>query len=207
MVWTRLALAAALALAAGGQTLGSTARHGVTDADLRQVPDAEWLNHGRDYGEQRFSPLTGITDANVGELGLAWYADFDTARGQEATPLVRDGVLYLTTAWSKVRAYDALNGALRWAYDPEVPRETLVRTLRCGQPRGRALWRQGLCRRARRPSDRARPRNRQGRLVQDRRSQPEGLHDHRRPAGRQRQGVHRQRRRRIPGARLYRRVR
>jgi quinohemoprotein ethanol dehydrogenase len=140
MVWTRLALAAALALAAGGQTLGSTARHGVTDADLRQVPDAEWLNHGRDYGEQRFSPLTGITDANVGELGLAWYADFDTARGQEATPLVRDGVLYLTTAWSKVRAYDALNGALRWAYDPEVPRETLVRTCCDAVNRGVALY-------------------------------------------------------------------
>ncbi len=46
------------------------------------------------------------------------HADMDTARGQEATPLVIDGVIYVTTAWSKVKAYDARTGALTWAYDP-----------------------------------------------------------------------------------------
>ncbi len=40
---------------------------------------------------------------------------------------MHDGVLYVTTAWSKVMAYDAKTGALKWTYDPEVPRETLVR--------------------------------------------------------------------------------
>jgi alcohol dehydrogenase (cytochrome c)/quinohemoprotein ethanol dehydrogenase len=133
-------LAAALALAVGGQTSGSTPRGGVTDAALRQVPDAEWLSYGRDYGEQRFSPLTGITDANVGELGLAWSAEFDTARGQESTPLVHDGVLYLTTAWSKVMAFDARTGALKWSYDPAVPRETLIRTCCDAVNRGAALY-------------------------------------------------------------------
>ena len=43
--------------------------------------------------------------------GLAWFADFDINRGQEATPLAIDGVLYVSTAWSKVKAYDARTGA------------------------------------------------------------------------------------------------
>ena len=53
---------------------------------------ANWLSYGRTYDEQRFSPLTAINDKNVGKLGLQWSADLDTARGQEATPIVVDGV-------------------------------------------------------------------------------------------------------------------
>ncbi|MGH9237737.1 MAG: PQQ-dependent dehydrogenase, methanol/ethanol family, partial [Vicinamibacterales bacterium] len=48
----------------------------------------QWMTHGRTYDEQRFSPLDQITTANVTELGLAWFADLDTNRGQEATPIV-----------------------------------------------------------------------------------------------------------------------
>ncbi|HEY3951183.1 PQQ-dependent dehydrogenase, methanol/ethanol family [Phenylobacterium sp.] len=79
-----------------------------------------WMATGRTYSEQRYSPLTGINKANVGKLGLAWYADVDTERGQESTPVVVDGVLYFTTAWSKVFAYDAKTGQKLWAYDPKV---------------------------------------------------------------------------------------
>ena len=79
-----------------------------------------WMSAGRTYSQQRYSPLTGINKANVGKLGLAWYADVDTERGQESTPVVVDGVLYFTTAWSKVRAYDAKTGRELWAYDPKV---------------------------------------------------------------------------------------
>src|SRR5882762_7277622 len=82
-----------------------------------------WLTHGRTYSEQRFSPLKQIDFSNVGQLGLAWYVDLDTHRGQEATPLVVDGVMYFTTAWSKVVAVDAATGARLWAYDPKVPPE------------------------------------------------------------------------------------
>lgn len=70
----------------------------------------QWMSTGRDYNEQRFSPLTKINDKNVSQLGLAWFGEFDTRRGQESTPLVIDGVLYVTTAWSKVYAYDAKTG-------------------------------------------------------------------------------------------------
>ena len=68
---------------------------------------ANWITYGRDYSEQRYSPLDEVSTETVGELGLAWFADLDTARGQEGTPLVINGTIYITTAWSKVKAYDA----------------------------------------------------------------------------------------------------
>ncbi|MFC3713602.1 PQQ-dependent dehydrogenase, methanol/ethanol family [Sphingoaurantiacus capsulatus] len=82
-----------------------------------------WLTHGGTYDEQRFSPLTQVTDANVGQLKLAWSYDLDTNRGQEATPIVVDGVMYTTSAWSKVFALDAATGKELWSYDPQVPGE------------------------------------------------------------------------------------
>src|ERR1700755_1062752 len=82
--------------------------------------NAEWVSYGKGYSEQRFSPLDKVNTTNVGQLGLAWYAQFDTDRGQEATPLMVDGVLYTTTAWSKVFAFDAATGKQLWAYDPKV---------------------------------------------------------------------------------------
>ena len=123
-----VAACAALALTAckGEDEPSPVPATGVTDAMIAAAGADEWLSYGRDYGEQRFSPLTQISDRNVGELGLAWFADLETARGQEATPLMHDGVLYVSTAWSMVKAFDARTGALKWSYDPEVPRETLA---------------------------------------------------------------------------------
>jgi quinohemoprotein ethanol dehydrogenase len=79
-----------------------------------------WLSTGRGYQEQRFSPLDQLNDTNVKELGLSWYADIDTERGQESTPIIVDGVMYLTTSWSMVKAYDIRSGARLWEYDPGV---------------------------------------------------------------------------------------
>jgi alcohol dehydrogenase (cytochrome c)/quinohemoprotein ethanol dehydrogenase len=101
---------------------------------------ANWLTYGRTYSEQRFSPLARITADNVKQLGLAWRADLDTSRGQEATPLVIDGVMYVSTAWSMVKAYDAKTGALLWSYDPEVPRALGVRGCCDVVNRGVAAW-------------------------------------------------------------------
>ena len=83
---------------------------------------ANWLTTGRTYDEQRHSPLTGINDGNVKQLGLAWYHDLDAInRGQQSTPIVIDGVMYVSAAWSKVFALDARDGKLLWSYDPKVP--------------------------------------------------------------------------------------
>ena len=67
--------------------------------------------------------MTQINRDNVGELGLAWYRDMGTNRGQEATPIIVDGIMFLTSAWSRVFAVDAVTGDLLWSYDPEVPGE------------------------------------------------------------------------------------
>jgi PQQ-dependent dehydrogenase (methanol/ethanol family) len=113
------------------------------DAERLGNADAEpeqWLTHGRTYGEQRFSPLAEINRETIDRLGLAWFADLDTNRGQEATPLVADGVLYVSTAWSKVKAYEAATGRELWAYDPEVPGEWAVNACCDVVNRGVALW-------------------------------------------------------------------
>jgi len=100
----------------------------------------QWPSLGRTSDEQRYSPLTQINTENVSKLGLAWYADYDTNRGQEATPLFIDGVLYVSTAWSKVKAYDARTGKLLWAYDPKVPGEFAGRGCCDVVNRGVAAW-------------------------------------------------------------------
>ena len=67
----------------------------------------EWLSHGRTYDEQRFSELNEITSENIDRLGIQWFADLDSNRGHEATPIVSDGVMFTTGAWSVVYAHNA----------------------------------------------------------------------------------------------------
>jgi len=100
----------------------------------------QWPSVGRTTDEQRFSPLNRINTGNVAKLGLAWFADFDTNRGQESTPLAIDGVLYLSTAWSKVKAYDARTGRTLWTFDPKVPGEFAGRGCCDVVNRGVAAW-------------------------------------------------------------------
>ncbi|MBE1527675.1 quinohemoprotein ethanol dehydrogenase [Sphingopyxis sp. OAS728] len=100
----------------------------------------DWGGIGYSYDEQRFSPLTDINDKNVGELGIAWTADLDDARGQEATPVVVDGVMYVTHAWSKVSAWDAATGKPLWKFDPKVPGERAVSACCDVVNRGVAVW-------------------------------------------------------------------
>lgn len=83
----------------------------------------QWMTYGGTYDEKRYSRLDQINRENVDQLGLAWYTDFETNRGQQSTPLVVDGVIYVTESWSKVSAFDAVSGERLWFYDPEVPGE------------------------------------------------------------------------------------
>jgi len=96
----------------------------VGDAELRNSDkDAgNWLMYGRTYDDHRFSPLNQINEQTIGKLGLAWSHEFGTTRGLEATPLVKDGVIYTSGNWSVVYAFDAKTGKNLWTYDPKVPR-------------------------------------------------------------------------------------
>jgi PQQ-dependent dehydrogenase (methanol/ethanol family) len=103
-------------------------------------PGSEWLSYGRTYREQRFSPLNEINRDNVDELDLTWSFKFDTARGMEATPIVHNGVIYMSTGWSHVHALDARTGEELWHYDAKVPKAQLAKTC-CGPVnRGVAIW-------------------------------------------------------------------
>ena len=143
-----LVLTLCIALAACSprkQEAVATAPIGAANVDAARIINADsepgsWMSHGRTYSEQRFSPLDSISKTNVGTLGLGWFADIDTDRGQEATPIVVDGVLYVSTAWSRVKAFDARTGQALWSFDPKVPGEWGVNACCDVVNRGVAVW-------------------------------------------------------------------
>ena len=99
-----------------------------------------WLTHGGTYLEQRHSPLTEINKDTLARLAPAWVFELDTYRGQEATPLVADGVLYTTSAWSKAYALNAATGELIWSFDPKVPGAAGAKACCDVNSRGPALY-------------------------------------------------------------------
>ncbi|MFN7121451.1 MAG: PQQ-dependent dehydrogenase, methanol/ethanol family [Hydrogenophaga sp.] len=86
-----------------------------------KTPD--WPSYGLDYAETRHSRLNQISTANVKELGLVWSYNLESKRGVESTPLVVDGIMYVTASWSVVHAVDVRTGKAIWTFDPKVPRE------------------------------------------------------------------------------------
>jgi alcohol dehydrogenase (cytochrome c) len=93
----------------------------VTPARLLTPEEDNWLMYGRDYGNQRFSPLRQITPENVKRLVPVWSFQPGVADGLQATPLYIDGVLYLSTSWNHVFAIDARTGAEIWHYRRRLP--------------------------------------------------------------------------------------
>ncbi|MGA8766781.1 MAG: PQQ-dependent dehydrogenase, methanol/ethanol family [Candidatus Acidiferrales bacterium] len=100
---------------------------------LAQVPyerlmksDAEpqnWLTYGGNYGSQRFSGLKEMTPQNAKDLRVAWAYQMRGNGVMESTPLVVDGIMYLTEPPSNVTALDARTGKPLWRYVPPVPRD------------------------------------------------------------------------------------
>ena len=91
----------------------------------------DWPAYGNDAGGTRYSPLARIDRGNVGQLGVAWTyrtgeaEDTSPARQRsafEATPIVVDGTLFLSTPFNRVIALDPETGKERWVYDPHVDR-------------------------------------------------------------------------------------
>ncbi len=107
------------------QAASATARAGAVAVDearlLRGTEDtAQWSHYGGSYNEQRFSPLAQINDTNVQNLSLAWYADYDTNQNQHGSPLVVDGVIYVSTARNVVHAFAAKSGERLWTHTPII---------------------------------------------------------------------------------------
>ncbi len=107
--------------------------------------DAEpqnWFTGGRDANGSYYSPLKLIDEHNVARLGFAWSYDLgNPQRGQEATPVVIDGVMYTSGTWGYVYAVDAATGRELWRFDPH-PRYAAARHPCCDLVnRGVAVWR------------------------------------------------------------------
>jgi quinohemoprotein ethanol dehydrogenase len=104
----------------------------------------DWVTHGRNYAEDRYSALDQINRSNVNSLGLAWSLNLGSTRGVEATPLVVDGIMFLTGPWSMVYAVDARNGRLIWEYNPMVPGKYGEKACCDVVNRGLAMYRKSL---------------------------------------------------------------
>lgn len=91
------------------------------------VPGAsagDWATFGYDYAQTRHVPFTEITKDNVTQVGRAWSYDFmanhsDVPPGQECFPLMVDGILYATTSFDNVFAFDAKTGKELWRWTPK----------------------------------------------------------------------------------------
>ncbi|MEZ5687359.1 MAG: PQQ-dependent dehydrogenase, methanol/ethanol family [Caenibius sp.] len=136
------ALAAVLPLAACGG-FGDTGAERGAGAVLANMIDGsdgkDWPAYGRTYGERHYSPLNVINAETVGKLGLVSWLDL--APAPVATqPIAVDGVIYMSTGLSIVRAVDPLTGNVLWTYNPNVAEVGGTKLLQGWGNRGIAYW-------------------------------------------------------------------
>jgi alcohol dehydrogenase (cytochrome c) len=121
-----LLLAAGLALAANALPVRADVVHTpVTDAMLLGAAKNadDWIMVGRDYAGTRFSPLSNVNAGNVKKLVPVWSFSFGTLDAQNTTPLVLDGVMYVTSSHGRIFAVDAKSGQMLWQYSHALPEE------------------------------------------------------------------------------------
>jgi alcohol dehydrogenase (cytochrome c) len=99
-----------------------------TDTTVRAESGSEWTVYGGDQANTRYSMLKQIDTKTVKDLKVAWAFPLGVLEGQETTPLVVGGTLYLTSPKGPkyVYALDAQTGALKWRYAPELPSDVFA---------------------------------------------------------------------------------
>ena len=142
-VWRYLTVLAVAFVVAAGVSRPAAQGQDVTTANLEQAAadNSAWLMYGRDYRGHRFVELDQISPDNVSRLRPVWaFATGGENRGLQATPLLHEGVLYLSADESRVFAIDARTGARKWSYDPQLS-DDVERVYCCGSNnRGVALF-------------------------------------------------------------------
>src|SRR5260221_7268596 len=101
---------------------GVLAQSGTKADDPRAVPSKNFPLAGGNYLHQRYSALDQINATNIKQLGAAWMIHVDEGGpgGQlQGTPVVIDGVMYVTTGAANALAIDAATGETKWRYRPE----------------------------------------------------------------------------------------
>jgi quinohemoprotein ethanol dehydrogenase len=100
----------------------------------------QWMASGRDAGRTHYSPLELINQQNVSRLGFAWELPVGTNRGMQATPIVVDGVMYVSGVAGRVYVLEAATGRLIWKFEPAVDLRN-ARSACCDiVNRGVAVW-------------------------------------------------------------------
>ena len=97
----------------------------VTEKDLAgdQADVTQVVTNGMGRHLQRYSPMDQINKENVARMVPAWAFSLggEKQRGQEAQPLIKDGVMYVTGSYSRIYAIDAKTGKEIWQYDARLP--------------------------------------------------------------------------------------
>jgi alcohol dehydrogenase (cytochrome c) len=146
---TRMAAVVALALA--GPAVAFAADPVTADQLLKADQDpGNWLTHHKDYSAQRFSPLNQINKDNIKNLHVAWTLQLGGVEGGgiwshgglEGTPIVENGIMYVTDGWGSVYKIDTHGGKakLLWKMDPKTDHDWAGAIACCGvDNRGVAL--------------------------------------------------------------------
>ncbi len=102
--------------------------HAITQDHLLKGTDdpAYWLMYGGNYAGWRFSPLTDINRDNVKNMKAAWMFQTGIPAQMQASPIVADGILYLTAAYNHLFALNAVTGELLWRYEHKLPDDMRV---------------------------------------------------------------------------------
>ena len=115
---------------------------GVTDDMLLNAhkESNNWRMAGRDYMSTRFSPLNRVNTKNVKRLVPKWSFSFGVLDAQNTTPLIHDGVMYVTSSHGRTFAVDAKTGSMIWQYNHQLP-EDVGKNMCCDiGNRGAALY-------------------------------------------------------------------
>ncbi len=88
----------------------------ITDEMLRNPDPADWLMVRRNYFGWSHTPLAQVTRDNVRDLQLAWVWPMNEGQGNETSPLVHNGIVYLVNTMNIVQALDARTGELIWEH-------------------------------------------------------------------------------------------
>ena len=117
-------------------------------ATAQSVNRVDWPNVGNDAGGMRYSDLTQINRENVAQLKPAWTFHTRELAGRagktiECTPLIVDGVMFVTTAYLRVVALDAATGVELWQFDPLGDHPFEHEPTSGGVNRGCAYWSDG----------------------------------------------------------------
>lgn len=136
-------LASSLTLAACGvdqETKKDVRATPVTAKTITTAAPQSWVTHGGSYSEERHSTLSQVNLGTINDLGLAWSYDLDSSRGIEATPIVHDGIMYVTSTWNVVHAMDAKTGVPIWTHTPEIDKVQASNACCDIVNRGVAIW-------------------------------------------------------------------